>query len=506
MTKGFVVLTIAKGREQESQRRSLSIQKWALWTAAGLIAFLLISSLWIGYRRLGWYDEVVVLTIARLPTTNSVFKAIGASASSLPPFYFLLVRFFDHLFGSTDGAARIPSALAMAAGMVVTFDCARRATNNLHALAAVALLTCSCLPYYGYEARPYALCFLLSAIGFWLATHPHGDRKPPAVLFGLTFFAAFCFHYYTALCLVPYAVLEASAWRPFRRPSAKLIAGVAGIFCGVAACAPFMMAARRFSHGFWSPASLTGFQNVFTEVFPSALLAGAVVVAGLALLPGRGEIKLVPMLPIERLGWLFLLIPIAGFGLAVTVTNAFVSRYFIIVLPGVAVAFACTLWRRFEGRPTISAAIVAVMLILGAGPQARLTARPDLVRPPLSPEASEILKVMLALESKLLAEGKTAIVLSASETLAMESPYYSRNAKAYVLLNGETTMLSRAHQDIARFCPMTFWSVADVRANASRVALINPPDVVLAELMKAGFRLEFVETPSWRLKAFYLSN
>jgi hypothetical protein len=234
-------------------------------------------------------------------------------------------------------------------------------------------------------------------------------------------------------------------------------------------------------------------------------LAGAVVVAGLALLPRRGEIKLVPMLPIERLGWLFLLIPIAGFGLAMTVTNAFVSRYFIIVLPGVAVAFACALWRRFEGRPTISAAIVAVMLILGVGSQARLTARPDLVRPPLSQDASEILKGMLALESKLLAQGKTAIVLSAGETLALEAPYYSRNAKAYVLLNSETTMLSRAHQDIARFCPMTFWSVADVRANASRVALINPPDVVLAELMKAGFRLEFVETPSWRLKAFYLS-
>src|SRR6516164_7673669 len=121
------------------------------WTGIGAIAFYLLSSLWISYHRLGWYDEVLTFLISRLPHTT-FSKALAGAASALPPGYFLLARLFDGVLGPSDGAMRIPSALALAGGLWITFECARRATDNLHGLAAVALLTTSLLPYYGYEA------------------------------------------------------------------------------------------------------------------------------------------------------------------------------------------------------------------------------------------------------------------------------------------------------------------------------------------------------------------
>jgi Dolichyl-phosphate-mannose-protein mannosyltransferase len=485
---------------------SFPIEKWALHAAVALALFLLGSSLWIGYRRIGWYDEILVLTIARLPGVSTVFKAISGSASSLPPFYFLLVRFFDHAFGPGDGAARIPSALAVAAGMAFTFDCARRFTNNVHALAGMALLTCSFLPYYGYEARPYALCFLLSSMGLWLWSHPESDRSWIAALFGSTFFFAFCLHYYTALSLIPYAVFEATGGHRLRRPSPKLIAGTLGVISGALVCAPFMIAARKFSHGFWSPPSIAALRGVFTEIFPSVFLPAAAVSACLALKPKHEGPALSSMLQIERLGWLFLLVPFTGFAIAVAATNAFVSRYFIGMLPPIAVAFACTLWRRFGTRPTISAAIAAAMLVIGAGQQLKLLARPDGVRPPVKPESAEVLREMLAMESSLIADGKTAIVISADETLALEAMYYSRHSKAYVVLLDRTHMISRGYQNLARFQPISFWTLDNLRAHAASAALINPPERVLAWLTKAGFQFQFIESGSRLLKIFYVSS
>jgi hypothetical protein len=494
-----------------THRSVFRLEQGAVWIAVGVAVFVLFSSLWIAYRRTGWYDEVLVLTIARLPSFRSIFAAISGSASSLPPFYFALVRLCEQAFGPSDGAARIPSILAGAAGILVTFDCARRFTNSVNALAGMALLTCTFLPYYSYEARPYALCFFLSAMGLWLWSHPRGDRKWMAALFGLTFFLGFCLHYYTALILIPYTVFEATERPEFRRPallpSAKLIAGAMGVVCGILVCARFMMAARKFSHGFWSPPSFSGLRGVFAEIFPAVLLAAAVAIAGLAMLPERGAAVLLPMRRAERLGWLFLLVPLAGFAIGLTVTNAFVSRYFIGILPGIAVAFAGALQRHFHERPAVSAWVAAAMLVVGCSQQAKLMAHPDTVRPPGNTESPERWKKMLDTEAALFQDGKTAIVVSASDTLALEATHYSARADAYVLLlPAREDMVSRAHRDLARFQKLVFWTTEDLHAHAASAALINPSEGVLGPLSKAGFRFQFVDTGSPLVKVYYLSR
>ena len=67
----------------------------------------------------------------------------------------------------------------------------------------------------------------------------------------------------------------------------------------------------------------------------------------------------------ERVGWLFLLIPLAGFVCAALVTNAFTDRYFIGTLPGVAVAFASLMYRVWHDRAEATALVCIILLGFG---------------------------------------------------------------------------------------------------------------------------------------------
>ena len=207
---------------------------WSLVAAVVLAAFYLATSLYISAHRLLWIDEVATVLVTRLPGWTTIWKASTEGGMGEPPTYFMLVRVFDNLFGHSDLAIRVPSALAMTIGMLLTFDCARRLTNGLHGLIAFSVLTCSFLPYYGHEARSYALYFMLAALGLWLWTCTRTDNTASAILFGVVMFLGITMHYYAVLCLVPYAAYEVVTWRPWRLPSRKIVAGLLGVGCAAA--------------------------------------------------------------------------------------------------------------------------------------------------------------------------------------------------------------------------------------------------------------------------------
>ena len=136
------------------------------WSLAFLLAgFYVVTSLYISSHRLLWFDEIFTAMITRLPDVHAIWKALSETADSTPPLYFLITRIFDQMFHHADIGIRVPSALALGAGLLVTFDIARRLTDGLYGLIAMSFLTTSFVTYYGYEARPYALYFMLAAIG-----------------------------------------------------------------------------------------------------------------------------------------------------------------------------------------------------------------------------------------------------------------------------------------------------------------------------------------------------
>lgn len=99
--------------------------------------------------------------------------------------------------------------------MLVTFDIARRLTDGLYGLIAMSFLTTSFVTYYGYEARSYALYFMLAAVALWLWAFTKDESKIAAAAFGAVFFIGVPLHYYFFLCLAPFGILALAQRRIF---------------------------------------------------------------------------------------------------------------------------------------------------------------------------------------------------------------------------------------------------------------------------------------------------
>ena len=469
------------------------------FVVAGILAaFYFATSIYIASNRVFWFDELFTVHIARLPTIGAIWTALGHGADSLPPTYYMVVRLFGDLFGNSEVAARLPSALALAVGLLLIFDCARRMTDGLHGLIALAVATCSFLPYYGYEARSYALYFMLSALALWIWLCTRDDKRISAIFFGVVLCLGVATHYYFVLCLVPYAIWEVLRGKRGQLASPKLVAGLVGVVVPAALLSPIILSfSHKFSTGFWNRPSFAELRAIFSQLFPDGLFLLVLIVIWIVLSDSDNKnVALQPMYPGEAIGWLFLCIPLVGFLLAEWKTNAFFSRYFIGVLPGVALAFAYLIWRHFRQVSLVSMGIF--LLLSGWGVATQLT----VVRHPESIEATGI-RPYLELESSLGVEGKRYFVFS-NPLLFLEAQYYSNHPEQCILLlpsdftpevdPRRTTPDPYLHQrlelNLSQYSPLQFWRFDDLTKHAGEVALIEAPSEILSEAKKAGFAVE----------------
>ncbi|HEY6342377.1 MAG TPA: glycosyltransferase family 39 protein [Bryobacteraceae bacterium] len=504
---------------------------WSLAAAILLAGFYLATSIQIASHRLFWFDELFTISISRLPNLPAMLQALKAD-NNMPLPYFVVVHLFERLLGHSEMAARLPSALAMTAGLLIAFDCARRLTDGLHGLIAIAFLVCTFLPYFGYEARSYGIYFMFAALAFWIWSNTSDQKLSSAVLFGAVFLLGVSFHYYFVLCIVPYALWEAARWRPWRLPSwekiahnglagrgrvrrafyslaaasgglcaPKLVGGALGIGCAIALLSGQILGANRHSATFWSKPSLFALRETFSAIFPDAafLLALMMVLFAGVLASKEKIIPLAPMTPAETAGWLCLAIPLAGFVLAKLVTNAFVDRYFIGMLPGVGIAFACSIWRHFReggpGAPGYNGArwvpMGAFLLLAGAGihRQMEVLRNPESIDP-FNQQTQT--RAMMRLENDLRKDGKRFFLFSTG-MLYFPSHFYSPHPESYVLLISsekdlETSNTLRYVYALRRFYPTEAWNLEDLRQHAQETALIEPSAADLAMLANAGFQ------------------
>ena len=479
------------------EHRSSFADKWAVLAAALLAAFYFATSIYIASHRLFWFDEFFTVRIAQLPTWTMIWTALSHAADSLPPFYYMLVRTFGVLFGRSEVITRLPSALAMVAGLLLTFDCARRLTDGLHGLIALSVLTCSFLPYYGYEARSYAIYFMFAALGLWVWTRTASGARA-AIFFAAALGLGVTMHYYAVMCLAPYALWEFLHWKPSRRPSAKLIAGAVGVAVPAALLSPLIVSfSHKFSSGFWNRPSLAELRAIFPQLFPDALLLLALIAVWIVLSGSDKEDELVESMKAgEAIGWLFLAIPLIGFVLAELGTNAFFSRYFICVLPGVAVAFSCLLWRNFRKDYRVPLGIFLLLAGWGAWKQMAVVKHPETV------EATGI-REFLGIESVLRAEGKRYMVFSPPLVFS-EAQYYSSHPDDCILLlppdfqqqadalqsSPDPYLHQRLLLNLSHFYPLQFWRLYNLKAYASEVALIEPSQDVLDALKQADVQIQ----------------
>jgi len=463
-----------------AERGASGTERWSLIAAGALAVFYLVSSLYIARERPFWTDEILTVDIAHLPNYATIWSAVTHAVDGGSPVYDVLVRWSDQVFGGGEVSARLPSALAMVAGLLIAFDCARRLTDGLHGLIALCVLTSSFLPYYGHEARSYALFFMLAALSLWVWLHTSNDSRASAMLFGAIFFLAVAMHYYAVLCLAPYVLWEIYCWR---RPSRKLIAGAVGavlplllLLPAIVSFAPVVVAYNR-----WASPSFASLMDVFPALFPGGLWLLALIAIWIALADNRDKkVVLQPRQAGETIGWLFLCIPLVGFAVAELKTNAFLGRYFIGVLPGVAIAAACLVWRRVPQARRVSLGILLILAIFGVTKQVMAIRYPDHYAP---------VRQVLGLEKTLRDDGKRFFVVC-NQARYLEAQHYSNHPNDYVLLASLDSGDLRQTMALARYYPMQIWTLNDLRKHTGESAVILPTPRILNELKEAGFEVE----------------
>jgi len=467
---------------------------WSLLGAALLAAFYFATSLYVAAHRLLWFDEVVTVHIAQLPNLSTMLAALSHGADSLPPLYYMVVRAFGKAFGYGEIAVRLPSALAMMATLLITFDCARRLTDGLCGLIALAVAS-GPLAGEGFEARSYAIYIMLAALALWVWTYTGASEKLAAILFGAVLFLSVCFHYYAVLFVVPYGLWELSRWKPWQPPSAKLLAGIIGVAVPAALLSHVILSfSRKFAPGFWSRPSMSELTEIYSHIFVSGLFILSLIMIWVALTSRKSDrILLQPMPPGEAVGWLFLCLPLAGFVAAELKTNAFAVRYFLALVPGVAVALACWTWRHFHNAPRISLGIFLLLASWGAVKQLQVVRNPSSVESPGT-------RAYLGLEGSLRSEGKQFFIFS-DPFLFLEAQYYSKYPDQCVLLlpsdfyqkatPGRSTpdpyMHQRVEVTLSHYSPLQIWQWEQLQEHASQSALIKPSKDALEAAKRAGF-------------------
>ena len=452
------------------------------WSLALLLAgFYIGTCLYISAHRLLWFDEILTAITTRLPSVRTMWKALSQVSEQTPPLYFLITRLFDRLFGPSDIGLRIPSALALGAGLLVAFDTARRLTDGLFGLIAMSFLTTSFVTYYGHEARSYALYFMLAAVALWLWVFTREESKTAAAAFGAVFLAGLAIHYYVLLCLAPFGIMALAEKRIFHP---KVIAGTAGALVSLAILYPQIAASRTFLNSVapvWEP-STTVLQPSYLELFPNAILPLVLIALGVVTFgrPRKGPVP--PMSGAERVSWLFLVVPLAAYILAHLVTHVFHDRYIVGAAPGIAVGVTCLLWRHCRESRYLPLALLLAVGGFGVSQQLRTLRDVDHI-PSESGDNQGRTRQTAGIGGHALPRGQAARGCHVGHTVSGD----------VVLLETPGPVRVRDHPGALGHQELrsaAFRVVEEIVADARQTAVINPPPALAEALEQAGLHLK----------------
>jgi Dolichyl-phosphate-mannose-protein mannosyltransferase len=460
--------------------------------AVGLLTCFALSSLAIAARRPFGCDEIITVTLAHAATIKDVLAKFLLTFDQTPPLNAVLVKLLGSLFGWTELVARLPSLIFVTAGIAILFHRIKALTNGLFSLAALSVLLVTSLPVWAYEARPYALLFFASALALSFWTSPSqalskNDMRN-SLLFGLAIMLGIFGHYYGVLLIVPFALEELLNRGVRKLFSFRLCCGIVGLGVGLAIHLPFIRAASRFRQvPFWGKPSLFALQDSYVELLMPLILALACIVLLLACTSSRTGRFLDEQNPAERVGWLFVGIPIAGYVLARLVTHAFWPRYFVSFLAGFDLAFGCVLYRYYRNSPRAAMLVlaVAVPLFFGTAISHFLNARTPVVSK--RAEESDFTDAMVP---RFRQEKKQFVLLPTLRSY-VEARYYAADPDMIrVLLPPDYPRWFLEQNPIG----IRYFSMNELRRYARQTALIDPPAAVLDKIQKFGFRIHWQVT------------
>ncbi|MEV7225639.1 glycosyltransferase family 39 protein [Polymorphospora sp. NPDC051019] len=316
--------------------------------AAPMVVVAVLSLIGIGTPGL-WEDELQTwgMVTASWPDFRSVLA--GTDAGVAP--YYLLLRVWTDLAGTSDAMLRLPSALAMvgATGLVAALG-VRLGGLRVGLAAGLLFAVLPTTSRYAQEARPDAFTVLAAALATLLLVRLL-DR--PRIGRYLGYLAALVLlglgHVLGLLLLLAHAVI---AWR--LRPDGRTVAGWAlTAVLAVVLVGPVVHFARRQAggDGDWiPPVSLARVAEAPAVLFGDLLIGGALLACAFLAMSMRGR---------AAVATAWALLPTAGLLAVSLVVPTWLPRYLLFTLP------AWVLLASLAVRRTTIARGVGVVLAIG---------------------------------------------------------------------------------------------------------------------------------------------
>lgn len=208
--------------------------------AATLILYVLFG-LSYSQKQGFWHDEIYTLTFLKGMSIYSFEGSIWSEKDSIydvahfknlfakdnfydnfstqiqheghPPLYFILLKFWSYIFGSSEVGLRSFSLFCGILAFLILFNLFKRKSKNNYSAWGVLVILISnpFLFYFNNEARMYALAFLLSILSFSYWLNYQNDKKIKSYSFFCFFLSSVALlytHYYGLFFLSSLALLE----------------------------------------------------------------------------------------------------------------------------------------------------------------------------------------------------------------------------------------------------------------------------------------------------------
>jgi mannosyltransferase len=338
-------------------------------TVPGLpVAAATLLATYVGVGRQMWIDEYVTAHATRLAWDD--FTRLLGNQDFVHGLYYVAMRVWAEVFGTSPLALRFPSmiGMAVAAGAVAVLG------RRLHspAVGITAGLVFAALPVvsrYGQEARPYAWVVALAVLSTLALTfaldRPTRLRSLVYVLLTVTLTYL---HFPAAMVMLPHGVM---AWYASRRREAGQVRWwlTTAIIVAVAAAPLLYLASRQSGQVSWIRSDWAAVQRYPVELFGSEVVFWLVVL--ISVVGAARTLQTTPGLGVPLLIWA-LVPPLFSYATADFI-HIFLAKYSLFTLPawallaGTAFALPATDLNRASWMPKLAVGLAGVLVLSLAG-------------------------------------------------------------------------------------------------------------------------------------------
>jgi hypothetical protein len=197
------------------------LERHSRLVAAALLAGFLLAAIGVAAHKLFWYDELITVFTASLPSVSNLLRFYFDGLDTTSPVASLVARAGMHLPLPPELAVRFPFMLAFLCIGLGLYGFIRRRYSAGFALAALAFpLAFPTLAFYMTEARSYALMLGAASLAmyFWQSA-AQGKARPWSVLgLWLALAVAIAAHFFAVFLFIPFAAAQFAQDRARKRP------------------------------------------------------------------------------------------------------------------------------------------------------------------------------------------------------------------------------------------------------------------------------------------------